>query len=55
LDLAQRKDGPLPIDGILMHGRTYRDAGKRDDAQRTSIGWSRNITVMATPSGSWTA
>ena len=35
-DLAQRKDGPLPIDGILMQlGRTYRDAGKRDDAQQT--------------------
>jgi len=35
-DLAQRKDGPLPIDGILMQlGRTYRDAGKRADAQQT--------------------
>jgi TolA-binding protein len=35
-ELAQRKDGPLPIDGILMQlGRTYRDAGKRDDAQQT--------------------
>src|SRR5438128_811158 len=35
-ELAQRKDGPLPIDGILMQlGRTYRDAGKREDAQQT--------------------
>jgi TolA-binding protein len=35
-DLAQRKDGPLPVDGILMQlGRTYRDAGKRSDAQLT--------------------
>ena len=35
-DLAQRKDGPLPIDGILMQlGRTYLDAGKRADAQQT--------------------
>jgi TolA-binding protein len=35
-ELAQRKDGQLPIDGILMQlGRTYRDAGKRDDAQQT--------------------
>ncbi len=35
-ELAQRKDGPLPIDGILMQlGRTYVDAGKRADAQQT--------------------
>jgi len=35
-DLSQRKDGPLPVDGILMQlGRTYRDAGKRADAQVT--------------------
>jgi TolA-binding protein len=35
-DLAQRKDGPLPIDGILMQlGRTYLEAGKRADAQQT--------------------
>ena len=35
-ELAQRKDGPLPIDGILMRlGRTYLDAGKRSDAQQT--------------------
>jgi predicted negative regulator of RcsB-dependent stress response len=35
-DLAQRKDGPLPVDGILMQlGRTYLEAGKRSDAQQT--------------------
>src|SRR5215217_2733175 len=35
-ELAQRKDGPLPVDGILMQlGRTYRDAGKPADAQQT--------------------
>jgi TolA-binding protein len=35
-DLAQRKDGPLPVDGILMQlGRTYLNAGKRADAQQT--------------------
>lgn len=35
-ELAQRKDGPLPIDGILMQlGRTYLQAGKRNDAQQT--------------------
>ncbi len=35
-EMAQRKDGPLPIDGILMQlGRTYREAGKRADAQQT--------------------
>jgi TolA-binding protein len=35
-ELAQRKDGPLPIDGILMQlGRTYLRAGKRNDAQQT--------------------
>ena len=35
-ELAQRKDGSLPIDGILMElGRTYRDAGKNSDAQQT--------------------
>ena len=34
-ELAQRKDGPLPTDGILMQmGRTYLDAGKRSDAQQ---------------------
>jgi TolA-binding protein len=35
-ELAQRKEGPLPIDGILMQlGRTYLVAGKRTDAQQT--------------------
>lgn len=35
-ELAQRKDGPLPVDGILMQlGRTYLDAGRRADAQQT--------------------
>lgn len=35
-ELAQRKDGPLPVDGILMQlGRTYLEAGKRNDAQQT--------------------
>jgi TolA-binding protein len=35
-EMAQRKDGPLPVDAILMQlGRTYLDAGKRADAQQT--------------------
>jgi TolA-binding protein len=35
-EMAQRKDGPLPVDGILMQlGRTYLDAGKQADAQQT--------------------
>jgi tetratricopeptide (TPR) repeat protein len=35
-ELSQRKDGPLPIDGILMQlGKTYLEAGKRADAQQT--------------------
>jgi TolA-binding protein len=35
-DLSLRKDGPLPIDGILMQlGRVYLDAGKRTEAQQT--------------------
>ena len=35
-DLAQRKDGTLPVDGILMQlGRVYLDAGKPTDAQQT--------------------
>ena len=35
-ELAQRKDGGLPIDGILMQlGRAYRDAGRASDAQQT--------------------
>jgi outer membrane protein assembly factor BamD (BamD/ComL family) len=35
-ELSLRKDGPLPVDAILMQlGRTYLDAGKRQDAQQT--------------------
>ena len=35
-ELAQRKDGGLPIDGILMQlGRAYRDAGRASDARQT--------------------
>jgi TolA-binding protein len=35
-DLSQRKDAPLPVDGILMQlGKTYLEAGKRADAQQT--------------------
>ncbi len=35
-ELSQRKDGPLPIDAILMQlGRTYLEAGKRAEAQQT--------------------
>ena len=35
-ELAQLKDGPLPIDGVLMQlGLTYRDAGKKSDAEQT--------------------
>jgi len=35
-EMAQRKDGPLPVDGILMQlGRTYVQAGKRAEAQQT--------------------
>jgi TolA-binding protein len=35
-DLSQRKDGPLPVDGILMQlGRAYLGAGKKSDAQQT--------------------
>lgn len=35
-DLAQRKDAPLPVDGVLIRlGRTYLDAGKRAEAEQT--------------------
>jgi TolA-binding protein len=35
-ELSQRKDGPLPVDGVLMQlGRTYLEAGKRTEAQQT--------------------
>jgi TolA-binding protein len=33
--LSQQKDGPLPVDGILLHlGQAYREAGKSTDAQQ---------------------
>ena len=33
--LVEKKDGPLPVDGILMQlGRTYLEAGKPTDAQQ---------------------
>src|SRR5262245_38207056 len=35
-ELSLRKDGPLPVDAILMQlGRAYLDAGKRQNAQQT--------------------
>ncbi len=35
-ELSLRKDGTLPVDGILMQlGRAYLEAGKRSDAQQT--------------------
>lgn len=35
-EMSQRKDGALPVDGILAQlGRAYRDAGKRTEAQQT--------------------
>jgi len=35
-ELSLRKDGPLPVDGILMQlGRAQLEAGKRADAQQT--------------------
>jgi TolA-binding protein len=35
-EMSQRKEGSLPVDGILMQlGRTYLEAGKRADAQQT--------------------
>jgi tetratricopeptide (TPR) repeat protein len=34
--LSESKDGPLPVDGILMQlGRTYLEAGKPAEAQQT--------------------
>lgn len=34
-ELSQRKDGPLPVDGILMQlAKTYLEAGKRTEAQQ---------------------
>jgi len=35
-DLSQRKDGELPVDGLLLRlGRTQAEAGKSSDAQQT--------------------
>ncbi|HUR35792.1 MAG TPA: tetratricopeptide repeat protein [Vicinamibacterales bacterium] len=35
-DLSQRKDGPLPVDGLLMRlGRTQAEAGKPTEAEQT--------------------
>lgn len=35
-EMADRKDGALPVDGILVQlGRAYLDAGKRTEAQQT--------------------
>jgi predicted negative regulator of RcsB-dependent stress response len=35
-DLSQRKDGPLPVDGVLMRlGRVQAEAGKASDAEQT--------------------
>jgi TolA-binding protein len=35
-ELVQRKEGQLPIDGILIQlGRVYRDAGRANEAQQT--------------------
>jgi TolA-binding protein len=35
-ELSQRKDGQVPVDGVLMRlGRTYLEAGKRTEAEQT--------------------
>lgn len=35
-DLAAQKDGPVPVDGVLVRlARVYLDAGKKDDAAKT--------------------
>lgn len=35
-EMSQRKDGPLPVDGILMQlAKTYLEAGKKTEAQQT--------------------
>ena len=36
LVVSQRKDGEVPIDGVLLRlGRVYVDAGKKSDAEQT--------------------
>ena len=50
--LAQRKDGPLPVDGVLMQlGGTYLDAGKRADAQQTFNRTRRGVPGVAVHRG----
>jgi TolA-binding protein len=50
-DLSQRKDGPLPVDGVLLQlGRTQAEAGKASDAQQTF-----NRLVQEFPDSSFTA
>ena len=50
-DWAQRKDGPLPIDGLLLRlGKTQAEAGKASDAQQTF-----NRLVQEFPDSSFTA
>ena len=40
-ELAQHKDGPLPVDGVLMRlARVYLDAGKPLDAEQT---WNKLV------------
>jgi len=35
-DLSQRKDGPLPVDGVLLRlARIYVEAGKKTEAEQT--------------------
>jgi hypothetical protein len=43
-DLAQRKDGEVPVDGVLLRlGRVYVDAGRRRAMRnRPSTDWSKN-------------
>lgn len=56
-EMSQRKDGPLPVDGILLQlGRTYLEAGKRADAQQTFnrlVEEYPSLRLPATPSASW--
>ena len=49
-ELSLRKDGPLPVDGILMRlGQIYLDAGQRADAQQTF-----NLLVQEFPDSPFT-
>lgn len=50
-DLAQRKDGPLPIDGLLLRlGRIQLEAGKTSEAEQTF-----NRLVQEFPDSAFTA